>query len=623
MNQIDSTVYPAWEIAILPIIWVNLVQYLWAMKPNERFEEYLQQSEQHVKKLKSRLTVLSALRLLAFLIACSALYFFWNQGWIALLLFAFSAAAFLFLIRIYADCKELLKREKTFIDLCAEQIESLRGNWKSRPAGESFINANHPYASDLNIFGKHSLFQYMNYSQSVGASGIVAGSLLNPLLSAEAIAAERATVRHFATDPEWSLRYLALARLANVHPEASARIERWSNDHATQHHRFIQMFMTRILPAVGLGATLALAGGYLSWSVYTYILLVPLIFTAVALKKHQAAFAQFSKAVFSAAGVAGMLEMLRTRDFEGSPFQETIKSIQLQQSIIALAELSKIDGAISSRNNLVVGIGLNALLLWDFQCMRRLQNWKARHGKDLATWIETAIQAEALQSPALFCHNHPHFLFPEMNLKGIFEMEEARHPLMNAAAVPNDLALKSENSFYIITGANMAGKSTYLRMVGLSLVMAMRGLPIAAKSMTFQPCQIYTSMLTTDSLGESESYFFSELKRLRQLVDSLEKGGLHFLILDEILKGTNSTDKAEGSKRFMKKLLSLPAKGLIATHDLSLCTLAEEYKESIENMRFEVHYTNNELDFRYEIEPGICENMNASFLIEKMGLSAN
>jgi DNA mismatch repair ATPase MutS len=183
------------------------------------------------------------------------------------------------------------------------------------------------------------------------------------------------------------------------------------------------------------------------------------------------------------------------------------------------------------------------------------------------------------------------------------------------------MELAGEKRFSIITGANMAGKSTYLRTVGINMLLAMRGLPVPVKKMTIKPTKIFTSMLSADSLGENESYFFNELKRLRQMTDRLETDEPHFIILDEILKGTNSIDKARGSRRFMQKLLKLPAKGLIATHDLSLCKLSDEHPGVIENTKFEVRFDGDELAFDYKLENGVCENMNASFLLQKMGLS--
>lgn len=164
----------------------------------------------------------------------------------------------------------------------------------------------------------------------------------------------------------------------------------------------------------------------------------------------------------------------------------------------------------------------------------------------------------------------------------------------------------------------MAGKSTFLRTVGLSIVMANNGLPICAQSFAYTPIKLISSMRTTDSLSDNESYFFSELKRLKHIIDTIENEE-HFIILDEILKGTNSKDKAKGSQQFVEKLVRTKSTGIIATHDLSLCELEGQLSE-VKNYYFDAEIVNDELYFDYKLKNGVCQNMNASFLLRKMGI---
>ena len=166
----------------------------------------------------------------------------------------------------------------------------------------------------------------------------------------------------------------------------------------------------------------------------------------------------------------------------------------------------------------------------------------------------------------------------------------------------------------------MAGKSTFLRTISLSIIMANIGLPVCAKSFDYSPIKLITSMRTSDSLTDDESYFFSELKRLKMIIESVqltEKPGDYFIILDEILKGTNSTDKAIGSRKFVERLVKLGAMGIIATHDLSLCEISKDLSE-VKNYYFDAEIIDNELHFDYTFKEGICKNMNASFLLKKM-----
>jgi DNA mismatch repair ATPase MutS len=196
------------------------------------------------------------------------------------------------------------------------------------------------------------------------------------------------------------------------------------------------------------------------------------------------------------------------------------------------------------------------------------------------------------------------------------------HPIIpKSNLVTNPVSSEGTGNFQIITGANMAGKSTYLRTVGVNLVLAMAGAPVSGKDFEFAPVNLMTSIRTSDSLVKNESYFYAELKHLQQIITKLERGERLFILLDEILKGTNSKDKQAGSIALMKKLLKYDACGLIATHDLALGDLEKECPDKITNKSFEVVIQNDKLVFDYKIKDGIARQMNATFLMEKMGIT--
>ena len=224
---------------------------------------------------------------------------------------------------------------------------------------------------------------------------------------------------------------------------------------------------------------------------------------------------------------------------------------------------------------------------------------------------------DAQNSLANFHFNHPKFVFPEITSgKEAICGVGLGHPLLHVEKrVDNHFNINKE-AFYIVTGANMAGKSTFLRTVSLSIVMANCGLPVCATSFKYTPIKLITSMRSTDSLTEDESYFYSELKRLKFIVDAIKESD-YFIILDEILKGTNSKDKAIGSKKFVEKLSKSKSTGIIATHDVSLCELESELT-AVENYYFDAEISEDELHFDYALKKGVCKNMNASFLLKKM-----
>ena len=303
--------------------------------------------------------------------------------------------------------------------------------------------------------------------------------------------------------------------------------------------------------------------------------------------------------------------------------QEEIKKQGKKASEIFL-QFSKMLDAFDQRNNMLVGIVANAFALRDLQLCYKIEAWIDTNQDQVAHWFDVIAFFDAQNSLGNFVFNHPDHCFPEIvSSKFVIDAQQLGHPLISKEKrVDNDFSIQGTN-FFIITGANMAGKSTFLRTVSLSIIMANIGLPVCAKSFDYSPIKLITSMRTSDSLTDDESYFFSELKRLKMIIESVqltEKPGDYFIILDEILKGTNSIDKATGSRKFVERLVKLGAMGIIATHDLSLCEISKDLSE-VKNYYFDAEIIDNELHFDYTFKEGICKNMNASFLLKKMEIT--
>jgi len=252
----------------------------------------------------------------------------------------------------------------------------------------------------------------------------------------------------------------------------------------------------------------------------------------------------------------------------------------------------------------------------------KLKEWLSSNSEEIKNWFEAVYEMETVSSLGNFHFNNPTNNFPEMDKDIVLSAENLAHPLLNnKTRVVNNFELDNLQKFTIITGANMAGKSTFLRAIGVNLILAMSGASVSATKFSFTPLPLFSSMRTADSLSENESYFYSELKRLQLIVNKLKSGEKLFIILDEILKGTNSKDKAEGSKKFVQQLINYKTAGIIATHDLSLCSLKNDFPSQIENSYFDVEIENDNLIFDYKLKPGICSNMNAQFLMKKMGIT--
>ncbi len=300
--------------------------------------------------------------------------------------------------------------------------------------------------------------------------------------------------------------------------------------------------------------------------------------------------------------------------------QQQIKTENKKASTI-FNDFSKALDALDQRNNIIFGIFGNGFALWDLKQTYKVEQWIKNYHHQVENWFEVIAFFDAQNSLANYVFNYPKHTFPILtDTNFTIKAKQLGHPLLNETKrIDNDFSINS-HEFFIITGANMAGKSTFLRTVSLSIVMANVGLPVCATHFEYAPIHLITSMRTSDSLTDDESYFFSELKRLKFIIDEINPETAtkkYFIILDEILKGTNSKDKAIGSRKFVEKLVKSNSTGIIATHDLSLCEITNELPQ-VKNYYFDAEIINDELHFDYTFKTGICQNMNASFLLKKM-----
>ena len=289
----------------------------------------------------------------------------------------------------------------------------------------------------------------------------------------------------------------------------------------------------------------------------------------------------------------------------------------------AIKKLAKILAALDTRLNVFAGILVNAIFLWDILQVYRMEKWKNQHKDDLIRWFVTLGKFDALNSLSILSFNHPNWTFPELSYKD-FELRahDLKHPLMqDDDCVGNDFIISERPHIKVITGANMAGKSTFLRSLGTNMLLAMMGAPVSAKSLALSPIEIISSIRTKDSLAKNESYFYAEIKRLEVIINRLKKGERLFVFLDEILKGTNSKDKEQGSKALLKQLVELKAVGVIATHDLNLGIISQEFKTYVNNLCFEVEIQDGGLHFDYKIREGIAQNLSATYLMKQMGIT--
>jgi DNA mismatch repair ATPase MutS len=361
----------------------------------------------------------------------------------------------------------------------------------------------------------------------------------------------------------------------------------------------------------------------LSFTIASVPLMVNLLITAIKIKSTNQIHNTLSGKYRLISSFGKMIE-----EVESSPFQSDVLAGMRSELISGqwcasdeLRRLGKILGAFDSRMNILAGFFLNAIILWDMQCINRLKKWSKHNGSHTGTWLRILGEFDAFSSLANYRYNNPDFVFPALSEGSeIFDADGLGHPLIpERKRVCNSFRIEQEK-ICIISGANMAGKSTFLRTVAVNYILAMSGAPVCAGRMKFTPMKIFTSMRTTDSLKSGESYFYAELRRLKELENEVRSSNKVFFILDEILKGTNSEDKSTGSKLFVSKLASMGANGIIATHDTALGLMENTYPGKIFNRCIEIDIEGEKIFFNYLLRDGITTSRNAVLLMKQMGI---
>jgi hypothetical protein len=591
------------------------------MQQQESF--YKAQSELNLeasKRIFKQMSLLGVLRLSVFVGTGFGIYLSYNKWQIAATIGVLGIAIFLFLLSRYTDLKFKRALHKRLVTINSNELKIATGDFHNRPDGSEFHNPQHFYSLDIDLFGTGSFFQFINRTTIKEGTGKLTEHLLANDISN--IETRQEAVQELGALALWRQNYSGVAQGVEVENSAKAIIK-WLKEYqpflSLMHYWLTIAYSLVSLVILLLGITEVVSISFTGYRLLLWLIL-GLGITAMYLKRINNVAQNTEKARDTFRQYALLLERIERQEFKSQLLKE--QQLKIQSEGLKASEIftkfSKALNALDNRNNLISAIFGNGLLLSDIRQTYHVEQWIRKYGKKVEDWFEVVTFFDAYNSLGNYAFNHQEFSYPKItNESTTISAEGLGHPLLNSEKrVDSDLVLEEEQ-FFIVTGANMAGKSTFLRTVALHIVMANVGLPVCAKQSKYKPIKLITSMRTTDSLTDDSSYFFSELTRLKFVVDTVDKDTNYFIILDEILKGTNSIDKAIGSRKFVEKLVKLNATGIIATHDLSLTEIEKEL-EAVKNYYFDAEIINDELYFDYKLKQGVCQNMNASFLLKKM-----
>ncbi len=583
------------------------------------YEHNIQKIKILLSKNRNQRRAVSFARILAFALLITGVYFFIKQGEQAFAIVSIvSILLFFWLVNFAVRLSNKNLFYKALLKINQNEIDLLNNKPNQFANGQEFLHFD-SFLSDLDVFGNNSLFHLLNRTATTHGKSKLASLLASPGLDETQILETQIALKALQDQQTGVQETIAIGLQSGESEGTLNELSGWLESPNLITEKRWPTLIRFILPPFTIAAFLY----YLSTDQYGwFIIMIALswivtgIFTKYILAQHlilgrkQNILDQY----------AGILKYFQQLDPKQSAELNRLNKVSANASteIYRLSRLSKL---FDQRMNLLVNIFLNSFLLYDLHIAIGLEKWKKRNRDYYHQWIEAVGEIESILSLSIFAYNHPGNNFPSISdHQTLLVTTDLGHPLIPADELITNSFSSSGEKLILITGSNMSGKTTFLRAIGVNFLLAQAGAPVCAKQFAFKPVQILTSIRINDSLQEHTSYFMAELKRLQQIKNKLDNGIPALILIDEILRGTNSDDKTFGSAGFIKKLLPYRCLAFFATHDLALSSLENEHPGFISNACFESEITADTLSFDYKLRKGVAQNKNASFLMKKMNI---
>lgn len=595
--------------------------------PIEEYERHIEKYQRAVQKLNRIVNIMSTMRLIIFFVGLGAsIYLYLNHMYTGAVIIA-SAFLLFFIILVFLHQHYIDERKycAVLLEININSQKRIEGKWREFPdTGEEFIDENHIYSGDLDIFGRGSVFQWINTAVTFIGRRKLCNFLLVPPETKNEILRRQEAITELASKLEWRQEFNAEGLVSSSASVDINDLCAWANERNEFYCGFAAKLIFRMLPVFSI---LMLVLHYTTGSIPLLIpeaaFIVQILLIGVNSVKRSRILGTVSKYLGSIKAFTGMLEALESENFK-SEYMKELKNKLIdsngKKAYIQVKKLDSINSAIANRSFMFYII-FNILFLLDYQFIISLECWKRDSGAIIRDWLDVLGEVEALSSISLIRYENPGWCFPEISEgQPVFSAESMGHPLL-AGCVLNSVSFRKSLKVLLITGSNMSGKSTLLRTAGVNLVLAYCGAPVFAKKFSSSIMEIYTCMRIRDDLEKNISSFYAELLRIRKIVEAVKNGKSVFFLLDEIFKGTNSKDRHTGARILIKKLINGSVLGFVSTHDLELADLENE-SPMIKNYHFQEHYLKNEICFDYRLYPGVSATRNAIYLMKLAGIDS-
>ncbi|AGA69924.1 mismatch repair ATPase (MutS family) [Desulfitobacterium dichloroeliminans LMG P-21439] len=607
--------------------------------PERIYSNRKQAYENLSTKQKRAANQLSNYRLFSFVVGFALAVFLYLtvSSVLGILMGVLTFGFFLYLASQHRQVRAQLRHAEILANLNQKGLERLAGEWVNfKDVGAEFKDDMHPYASDLDLFGQASIFQWINSACSPLGRKALSSTLKNSQHSHGEIAKRQAAITELGEALGWRQRFEAEGAVVADQFQATEPFIQWAEEREEAYLQPMLKLGVTVLPTITCVATaFYLYGGRIPWQMVALLIGTQILLLQLYGKDRSKVLSMVYKHEASLKTYSEMLKLLEKKKFhsdELNRLQSLLRDKEGHSAQCQIQKLSKLVERISNRDNAMF-IAINILTLWDYHCLIALEEWKSGSGRLLKTWLEVIAEMEALASLATISFENPQWVMPDIvensNEKAgnvAWQGLSARklgHPLLTVKRVANDFTLQEPSGIALITGSNMSGKSTFLRTVGTNLLLAYTGAPVCAEHFRCSIFHLWTCMRVSDNLEQSISSFYAEILRIKEIVEAAKTERSVFFLLDEIFKGTNSHDRHQGAIALIQQLQKDGAMGLVSTHDLELGDLEKKSNSKIINYHFREHYQDNEIFFDYKLREGISTTRNALYLIRLAGIEVN
>jgi len=589
--------------------------------------QLIQSYKAQLQQLNKTKTILGWSRLVTILLTAYLFYqFFTINLIIASVIGVFGIGVFLFLLSRDEKNKTAIHQINQLIHINEEELRILNQDYFHRKNGATFLPTVHGYAYDLDVLGHASIYQYINRCNTEQGQKLLAHNLLSPT-EKKIIESRQVSAKSLVSNQSFQQKLQSIAIDNPITIATEDRIYKWLLHHDESEKLFEQSFWKMVLPVfsfITLSSVALKLLDYINMTQLSIFLFVCFLISSALSKKILNIHSQLSNMVGEMDVLEQIISLIETTTFESFYLKYLQKTLlgNDHKASFQISNLKDILNRFDVRLNVLLFTILNTLFLWDVWQIRSLFAWKMQHNLQLKNWIATIAEIELINTLSILHFNNPSWSFPTIVYDHFtFQAKGLGHPLLPIdKSVTNAFITEGTGKIVLITGSNMAGKSTFLRAIGCNVVLALMGAPVCAEQLTLSPIRLLSSMRIADNLAESTSTFYAELKKLKSIIESVNKHENVLVLLDEILRGTNSLDRHTGSKALIKQFIRQNTIAILATHDVSLADEALVFPENITNYHFDVQVANDELFFDYKLKTGVCKSLNASILMRKIGI---